>query len=155
MAKKVNNIEVELKETKILIVEISEKFKKMALDNNFVEEEYTVDMRYVNELEGLKIIVDKGAPMSIVSVAWLEKYLKEIEVDARDVEEKSCNRRFIFGEKVYKSHKEVIRLIIMKVGEGDYVRKNISVNVIDREEYLLLFLESGRLLYFMRRMVNI
>ena len=28
--------------------------------------------------------------------------------------------------------------IVMKVGDGDYVRKNISVNVIDREEDLFL-----------------
>ena len=36
------------------------------------------------------MIVDSGALMSIVSAGWLEKYLKEMEVDARDVEEKSC-----------------------------------------------------------------
>ena len=46
---------------------MNEKIKKMALDNNFVEEEYAVDVTYVNESEGLKMIVDSGAPMSIVS----------------------------------------------------------------------------------------
>ena len=79
--------------------------KKPDLEINFMEEEYEVDVRYVNELEGLRMIVDSGAPLSILSAGWLEKYLKEMKVDARDVEEKSCNRRSRFGEKVI----EVIR----------------------------------------------
>ena len=61
-----------------------------------------------------------------------------MEVDARDVEEKSCNRRFRFGEKVYKNYQEVTMPIIMNAGDEDYVRKNISVNVKDREEDLFL-----------------
>ena len=85
------------------------------LNNNFVGEEYTVDVRYVNESDGLKMIVDSGAPMSIVSAGWLCKYLKEMEVDEKDVEEKSCNRRFRFGEKVYQSKKDVLMPIIMKL----------------------------------------
>ena len=96
---------------------MNERIKKIVLDNNFVEEEYAVDVRYVNESEGLKMIVDSGAQMSIVSAGWLEKYFKEMEVYARDIEEMSCNRRFIFGENVYKSHKEITMSIIMKAGE--------------------------------------
>ena len=61
-----------------------------------------------------------------------------MEVDERDVEKKSCDRRFRFGEKVYKSYKEVTMPIIMKVVDEDYVRKNISVNIIHREEDLFL-----------------
>ena len=121
-----------------MIIEMRNEMKKMAVNSNFVEEEYAVDIRYVDELEGLRMIVDSGAPMSIVIAGWLEKYLKEMEVDARYIEEKSCNRRFRFGEKVYKSHKEVTIPIVLKFRDEDYVRKNISVNIIDREKDFFL-----------------
>ena len=52
------------------MVDIDERLKKIPLENNFVEEEYAVDVRYLNESEGLKIIVDSGAPMLIVSAGW-------------------------------------------------------------------------------------
>ena len=92
----------------------------------------------MNELESLRMIVDSGAPMLILSAGWLEKYLREMEVDARDVEERSCNRRFRFGKKVYKSFKEVTMVIVMKVEDEDYVRKIIDMNVIYREVDLFL-----------------
>ena len=49
------------------------------------------------------MIVNSGASMTIVSAGWLHKHLKEMEVDAKNVEEKICNRKFRFGEKVYRS----------------------------------------------------
>ena len=79
---------MDLKETKKLIVEMKEEMMKISLDNNFLEEEYDVDVRYVDETEGLKIIVDSGVPMSIVSAGWLEKYLREMGVDKKDVQER-------------------------------------------------------------------
>ena len=39
-------------------------------------------------------------------------------------------------ERVYNSEKEVTMAIILQVENGEYVRKNIDVNIIDREEYL-------------------
>ena len=79
-----------------------------------------------------------------------------MEVDKKYVEEKSCNRRFRFGEKVYQSKKEVSMPIIMKAGEDDCIKKIISVNVIDREKDLFLCglktLREWNLWYFMRRM---
>ena len=65
LAKKVDVIETELKETnnelketKKLIVEMRDEMKKMAVNSNFVEEEYAADVRYVDELDGLIMIVD-------------------------------------------------------------------------------------------------
>ena len=40
--------------------------------------------------------------------------------------------------KKCRSYKEVTMLIVIKVGDRDYIRKNINVNVIDREEDLFL-----------------
>ena len=46
---------------------------------------------YVSETEGFKMIVDIGAPLSIVSNKWLEKYIDEMKVDREDIEKRSCN----------------------------------------------------------------
>ena len=70
------------------MVGINERFNKMPSDSNFVEEEYADDVRYVNELEKLKMIVNSEALMLIVSAGWLQKYLREMEVDKKDVQEK-------------------------------------------------------------------
>ena len=82
LAKDVEEVKADVKEIRKLIVEIDKKMvKKSEMESNFVKEEYDVDVRYVNETEGLRMIVDSGVSMLIVSAGWLEKYLKEMEVD--------------------------------------------------------------------------
>ena len=76
-------------------------------------------MRYVDEMEGLKMIVESGAPMLIVSVGWLENYLREMGVDKKDVQEKRCKRRFKFGERVYNIEKEVTMPKLMQDENGE------------------------------------
>ena len=50
--------------------EIIEKIDKVK-ENHFVEEEYTVNVRYVNEAKGMQMIVDSGTPVSIAtSKCW-------------------------------------------------------------------------------------
>ena len=61
-----------------------------------------------------------------------------MEVNAEDIEERSCNRRFRFREKIYESNREVTMPIVIRVGNGDFIRKNIAMSVIDREEELFL-----------------
>ena len=61
------SMEIYLEETKKILARMEEKLNKCAvLDNNFVEEDITVDVSYVSEAEGLKMIVDSGAPLLIV-----------------------------------------------------------------------------------------
>ena len=73
MAKDVEDVKTDVKEIKKLIVEMEKRMVRYSeMESNFIEEEYDVDVRYVDETEGLKIIVDSGAPMSIVSAGWLE-----------------------------------------------------------------------------------
>ena len=45
------------------------KLKKTKVNcvNHFVEEEYEVNVRFVNEAKGMQMIVDTGAPVSIVT----------------------------------------------------------------------------------------
>ena len=48
--------------------------------NHLVAEEFEINVRYVDEAEGINMIVDSGAPVSIATSKWMEKYLKTIGV---------------------------------------------------------------------------
>ena len=68
MVKKVETMEIDLKETKKILVQLEEKLINFAaLDNYFVEEEIAMNVRYVSDIKGLKMIVESRAPLSIVS----------------------------------------------------------------------------------------
>ena len=56
-----------------------------------------------------------------------------MEVNAEDIEERSCNKRFRFREKIYESNREVMMPIGIRVGNEDFIRKNIAMSVIDRK----------------------
>ena len=62
----------------------------------------------MNQTGGKRIIVDSGVPISIVSAGWLRK-LREVTIP-----------------------------IGIRVGNEDFIRKNIAMSVIDREEELFL-----------------
>ena len=53
-----------------------------------------MDVRYVNEIKGLKMIVHNGAPKSIVSLGWIERYFDSMDVNRNEVEERYCHRKF-------------------------------------------------------------
>ena len=62
------NMDIDLKETKKMVSRMEEKLNKCAaLENKVLEEDITMDVRYVNETEGLKMIIDSWAPLEIVS----------------------------------------------------------------------------------------
>ena len=73
LAKNVENNGKDIQEIKKQLKEIIEKIDKVK-ENHFVEEEYTVNVRYVNEAKGMQMIVDSGAPVSIATSKWMERY---------------------------------------------------------------------------------
>ena len=101
---------------------------------NFVEEEYEVNIRLVNETKGMQMIVDSGAPMSIATTKWMDRYLKSMEVKEDEITEKVCNRKFKMGENVYLSNREIALPIRIKTDSDDYIRKMITVSIVDRED---------------------
>ena len=51
-----------------LLKDLTDKFDKCdALNNGCVEKGIMVDIRYVKKTKGMKMIVDSGAPLAIVS----------------------------------------------------------------------------------------
>ena len=76
-------------------------------------------VRYVREIKGLNMIVESRAPLAIVSDKLLKKYVDAIKVDREDIKQRSCHKRFRFGEKVYKSTTEVTLEIVIRACDSD------------------------------------
>ena len=68
------------------------KLNKCTVVNNFVEQEIEVDVRYIKETEGLKIIVDSIAPLFNMSQKWLNKYVEKINGDLQNVPNTSSEK---------------------------------------------------------------
>merc|ERR1711881_564968 len=87
LAKNVDNNSKDLQAVKLQLKEILEKLDKVK-ESHFVEEEYVMNVRYVNETKGIQMIVYSGAPVSIATSKWMEKYLNEMEVDRNEITER-------------------------------------------------------------------
>ena len=55
-----------------------------------------------------------------------------------EVIEKACNRNFKIGENVYLSNREIALPVRMKTYSDDYIKKMITVSIVDREDELFL-----------------
>ena len=89
------------------------------INTQYVEEEIVIDVKYVNEGQERVMLIDSGAPKSIVSSRWFEGYLKDAKVDEKDVKRKDCTKRFRIGKTVYFSKTEVNFPIVMKTENDD------------------------------------
>ena len=98
--KKVEMIEVKFEQFE---KEIKEMLKNKLVDTQFVEEEFIIDVKYVNTGAKKMILIDSDAPKSIVSSKWLEEYLREVKVNGDEARRKKCARRFRMGKMVYLS----------------------------------------------------
>ncbi len=122
---------------KLQLKEIIEKLDKVK-ESHFVEEEYIMNVRYVNEARGMQMIVDSGAPVSIATSKWMEKYLKEMEVNKDEIKERESNRKFKMGENVYKSNRELTLPVRMRTDDDSFMRKMITISIVDRDNELFL-----------------
>ena len=105
--------------------------KKKPINTQFVDEDIMIDVKSVNAGAFKMMLVNSGAPLSIVSSKWFEEYLKDAKVDEEDIERQSCVRRFRLGKTLYMSYMEVTFQVVMKT---DCVKRDIVSNVIDSEE---------------------
>ena len=108
--------------------------KNKLRDTQFVEEEIVIDVKYVNAGEERMMLIDSGAPKSIMSSRWFEGYLRDAEVNGEDVKKKSCVQRFRMGKTVYLSEEELIFSIIMKTDEDNFVKREVVANIINSDE---------------------
>ena len=136
LAKDVEEIKKDMKEMKKMMDEL--KQSKANCVNHFVAEEFEINVRYVDEAKGMNMIVDSGAPVSIATSKWMEKYLKTMGVKKEETTENECKRKFRMGENVYLSNREITLPVRMKTENDDYIRRIITVSIVDREDELFL-----------------
>ena len=76
---------------KTCIKNMEEMIKKLTINTKYVEEEIFIDVKYVEkEIENM-MIIDSGAPVSLMSSAWFRNYLREAKVDNEEVQKSSNN----------------------------------------------------------------
>ena len=78
-----NNLETKAsKEFKELLN--SQLSKNKLISTEFIEEDIIVDVKYGNGGPERMMLIDSGAPKSIVSKKWLEGYLKNVKKSISD-----------------------------------------------------------------------
>ena len=103
-----------------------------------------------------EMVIDSGAPMSLVSGAWLEKYLKEMKLDGDDVRRMRDDRRFELGRMTYRSTEVVTFPVRMRTDLGGLKDMKVTANIIDSDEVNFLCGENTLMdwratIYFGRR----
>merc|ERR1712030_10354 len=137
LVKKVEGIEKELstiKQSVRGIKKIEEMLKKVTISTQYVEEEYCIDIKYVQKEIDNTMIIDSGAPVSLMSSAWLANYIEEAKVDHEDIVKGSSNRRFRLGKTPYTSPEKVIFPVVIKTDDNDFMKRIVIANVIDSNE---------------------
>ena len=83
------------KKVETLEKDIIKELKGKVINGHFVEEEVIVDVKYMNAGVPRMMLIDSGAPKSVVSKEWIEGYLKNMKVSEDEIEMKSCCRIFM------------------------------------------------------------
>ena len=118
--------------------QIKKILEKLTVKTQFVEEELVVDLKFVNAGAPRMMLIDSGAPKSVVSKMWIEGYLQEMKVSKEEVQRKSCYRRFKMGETVYVSEVEIEFPVILKTDDGDYIKRKLTAYVIEADGFNFL-----------------
>ena len=63
---------------------------------------------------------------------------KEYGVKKEEITENECKRKFRMGENIYSSKREIMLPVRMKTEKDDYIRRIITVSIVDREHELFL-----------------
>merc|ERR1712089_32475 len=61
-----------------------------------------------------------------------------MEVKENNIVEKACSGKFKMGENVYLSNREIMLPVRMKTDSDDYIRKMITVSIVDKDDELFL-----------------
>merc|ERR1712030_266132 len=77
LVKKVESNEKELSTINQSVKKIEEMLKKVTISTQYVEEEVFIDIKYVQKKFDNSMIIDSGAPVSLMSSAWLTNYIEE------------------------------------------------------------------------------
>ena len=118
--------------------EMKEVLKGKLVNTQFVEEEMIVDVKIMNAGAPRMILMDSGAPKSVVSKEWIEGYLNDMKVSEDEIQKKSCYTCFRMGETTYLSEVEIRFPIVLKTDSGDYMKRELTACIIDAARVNLL-----------------
>merc|ERR1712030_45699 len=80
------------------------------------------------------MIIDSGAPVSLMSSAWLANYIEEAKVFNEDITKSSSNQRFRLGKTPYMSTEKVTFPVVIKTDDNDFMKHRVTANVIQSNE---------------------
>merc|ERR1711905_37893 len=83
--KKINTIEKSIAG----VSRIEEMLKKGMINTQYVEEEIFIDIKYVQRETENSMIIDSGAPVSLISNAWLKNYMEQAKVGDESIRKES------------------------------------------------------------------
>merc|ERR1712105_452427 len=119
LEKKVESNEKKLSTVEQSVKKIEEMLKKVTISTQFVEEEIFIDIKYVQRETDNSMIIDSGAPVSLISYAWLKNYMAEAKVGEESIKQENNSRRFRLGKTLYISKKTVTFPIVIKTDDND------------------------------------
>ena len=137
MVKKVESIEKEIgtiKKSVGCIKNIEEMLKQVTINTQFVEEEIVINVKYVEKEIDNDMIIDSGAPVSLMSSTWFANYIEEAKVENEEILRNSNNRRFILGKTPYVSTKKVTFPVVMKTDGNEFIKREVTANIIESNE---------------------
>ena len=65
--------------------EIKEILKNKLVSTQFEEEDFVIHVKYVNVGAERMMLIDNGAPKSIVSKKWFAEYIKEAKLNEDEI----------------------------------------------------------------------
>ena len=113
--------------------------KGKVINVHFIEEEVIVDINFINDGVPRMMLKDYGAPKSVVSREWIGGYLKDMKVGESEIKRRTCYRRFRMGETTYLSEVEITFPIVLKIEDGENMRRTVIVYIINAERVNFLF----------------
>merc|ERR1712030_173649 len=134
LVKKVESNEKELSTIKHSVKKIEEMLKKVTISTQYVEEEVFIDIKYVQKEIDNTMIIDSGAPVSLMSSAWFTNYSAEAKVDNEEIVKSSSNQRFRLGKTPYLSTEKVTFPVVIKTDDNDFMKRSVTANVIQSNE---------------------
>ena len=108
----------------ICMKNMEEMIKKLTINTKYVEEEIVIDIKYIEKDIDNMMIIDSGAPVSLMSSDWFGNYLKEAKIDEEEVKKSKSSRRFRLGKTPYVSMEKMTFPVVMKTDKGDRIRRS-------------------------------
>ena len=108
--------------------------KKVTTSTLCVEDEVFIDGKYAQRDMEKSMVIDSGAPVSLVSSIWLKNYVKETKVGDESIVKASGNRRFRLGKTPYISTEKVTFPVVMKTDDDDKIKREVTAHVIESDE---------------------